>query len=178
MPHIDAGITDEKLTYKQIKKPFETQSDELHNAIRDKMMKKQLRKRRKEAAIAEFERREREKESLLLAEFTRDQVDSAMIYFRTMCARLSQEKENRDDKLDASVNQLEESREGNEGASFYDDASAANDSSVLSDKDCLSGYGTDDKLKGGNGKNYQYGKVMKGKKSQATIEGDRDKSKP
>ena len=84
MPHIDAGITDEKLTYKQIKKPFETQSDELHNAIRDKMMKKQLRKRRKEAAIAEFERREREKEALLLAEFTRDQVDSAMIYFRTM----------------------------------------------------------------------------------------------
>ena len=38
---------------------------------------------------------------------------------------LEPRKENRDDKLDASVNQLEESREGNEGASFHDDASAA-----------------------------------------------------
>lgn len=95
IPHVDTGIKDEKLKYEAIKKPFLTQSDELHNQVRQKLLRKQARKRAKIAALMEVERRRREKDEILLADFTREQVSAAMDYFRTMCAQLSKESAQR-----------------------------------------------------------------------------------
>ena len=156
MPHVDTNITNEKLTYKEIKKPFETQTDELHNAIRDKLMKKQLRKQRREMAIAEYERSLIEREKLLLAEFTRDQVYAAMTYFRTMCARLSQDAEDKGKKK--SQNQIEAEDEDN----LTDNATTTTANSKL-------------KKGGGNPQKHGGGKIAtnKNKKYKALPKGDR-----
>lgn len=95
LPHVDTGIKDDRLRYESIKKPFLTQSDEAHNKIRAKLLRKQERKRAKIAALMEVERRRKERRDLLLADFSREQVTAAMDYFRTMCAQLSKEASQR-----------------------------------------------------------------------------------
>ena len=91
IPHVDSGITTEKLKFEEIKKPFLTQNDELHNQIREKLLRKQEKKRKKIAVLMEVERRRKERDEMMLADFTREEVSAAMHYFRTVCSQLRKE---------------------------------------------------------------------------------------
>lgn len=102
LPHVDEYIGSHKLTYKEINKPFLTHEDKEREKIKAKSLQKMMKKKRHYQKLLAMQRRREHERKILEAEYSVDQINAAMLYFRTMCNGLLKNAKKIDDEYSVS----------------------------------------------------------------------------